>query len=405
MAGFWRPRRQAGTVQSGDVEGDETLSPAPAGVDDPELAAQIAHLEEIERRAEQLYVQSGTGGGGEGDTVSVTVPEEAWPEAIPPIPDAAGSGGDATPLLRWLETALAVLSARASRNRDELQRLSSQWVLMSRNLTRFRADEVAAVVESEAKVRERVAADETVCHLIRLLHGYLSSMPRDPAGAVLAPADVDMLRRLLDDASADRTRATQAVQAGVIETLSGVALDIEVLQRQAEREPEGAAEALRGLQEWVAHVVDDLRARPGAEPVAPRQGEALSSLLRRTLDAYQPRIAGDLAWSGEPADPGVSAAVFWIVREFLEAGAAAGGRDMRVTLTADASDVALRLSAVAPASLQDGGWELRCRARAAVVGGALAVEMGEGDPGALSVEVRFPGGALDAPHELYGTPV
>jgi hypothetical protein len=403
VAGFWRPRRQAESARPGG-DGDEALNPA-SGTDDPELAAQLAHLEEIERRAEQLYVGA-SAGGGEGQTVAVTMPEEAWPEAIPPIPDAALSGGDPAPVLRWLETALAVLSARASRNRDELQRLSSQWVHISRNLTRFRAEEVAAVVESEARVRERVAADETVCHLIRLIHGYLSDAQQRPDSVALAAGDVDMLRRLLDDAAADRMRARQTVQGGVIEMLSGLALDIEVLQRQAERQPEGMSEALRGLQDRLAGVVDDLRAQPGAEPVVPRDGEPLASLLRRTLDAYQPRIPGDLICSGgEPADPEVCAAVVWIVREFLDGTTGSGGRDLRVDLTTGEGGVVLRLSATAPASTLDGGWLLRCRARASIAGGAVAAEPGGGDAGTVAVEVRFPGGASEQPHELYGTPV
>jgi hypothetical protein len=383
VAGFWRPRRQAETGEAPSNGAD--AAPAEAMGDDahdPELAAQLAHLEEIERRHEQLYTQAEAGDAETGPT-AVPLPEAMWPEAIPPLPDAGADRVAA--LLRWLETALAVLSARASRNRDELQRLGSQWVHISRNLSRFRSDEVAAVAEAQARVRERVAADETACHLIRLVHGHLEGWE---AAAPLAGADVDLLRRLLDDASSDRARATQAAVGGVLEGLSGVALDMEVVQRQAERDPAVAAEALRGLHDRLAGMAEDLRARPGTELVVRAEGEPLHATLRRCLEAYQQRSAGDLTWSGgDPADPEVSAAVVWIVQDSLAGMAAAGGQEMRVGLSSGEQEVVLDLSAGAPESVVDAGWVLRCRARAAIAGGALAVTTAEGRPG---IEVRFP---------------
>ena len=232
MAGFWRPRRQAEIAQPDDADGVNVATGAE--LHDPELEAQLAHLEAIERRHEQLLTE----GGFEGAT-ELRLPEEAWPAAIPAVPAADG----VEPLLQWMELARAVLSARASRNRDELQRLSSQWVHISRNLGRFRADEVAAVVEAEARVRERIAGDETAVHLVRLLNGYLGTWSDSPAES----ADVALMR-------------------SVVESLSALALDVEVVHRQAERDPAGAAEALRGLQQRLANMVEDLRTPPGANP-------------------------------------------------------------------------------------------------------------------------------------------
>ena len=387
MAGFWKPRRQAETVEADDAGliGAPVAPDAAALHEDPELAAQLAHLEEIERRHEQLLTADGS---AEPDAVEITVREEAWPAAIPALPDPAATAHDAAPLLRWLETALAVLSARASRTRDELQRLGSQWVHITRNLARFRAEEVAAVAESEARVRERVASDETACHLIRLLHAHFAEQEHGPAAAApLAPADVDMLRRLLDDASADRVRAAQSVVGGVMEELSGLALDVEVVQRQAEHEPAAVAGAVRSLHDRIAGVVEDLRGLPGTELVVAATGEPLHVTLRRALDAHQARTAGDLAWSGtQPADLEVRAAVLWIVQEFLAGVAAAGGAEMRVALSSGPEDVVLRLSALVAPSAFDGGWVLRCRTRAAVAGGTLDVEPGD----APAVVVRFP---------------
>ncbi len=379
MAGFWRPRRPA---EAEPDEGDRDMTVAPDAdlLGDPELAEQLAHLEAIEQR----YAGGAEAAGAEPELPSVAVPDAVWPEAIPPLPDPAS--GDPNAVRRWLDTALAVLSARASRNRDELQRLSSQWVHISRNLTRFRADEVAAVVESQARVRERIAGDETACHLVRLLQGQFEERPEQ----ALSAADVELLRTLLEDAAADRVASAQQVTAAVLEDLSGLALDLEVVQREVERDPGGAAERVRGLLDRLAGVVEDLRGRPGTELVAPREGEPLHTTLRRCLDAYQ-RLGGDLAWNGaEPADPEVAAAVLWIVQEFLAGMAAAGGRSLGVGLSSGGDAVVLQLSADVPPAAGEGGWVLRCRARAAVAGGTLAIEASDGG---CVVSVRFPDGA------------
>jgi hypothetical protein len=388
VAGFWRPRRQAETGEPANsgTEAGVNLA-APEELHDSELQAQLDHLEAIERRHERLYMEPGDEGAREGDPTVVPLPEEAWPQAIPPLP--AVEADSVAPLQRWLETARVVLSARASRNRDELQRLGSQWVHISRNLNRFRADEVAAVVESEARVRERIAADETACHLIRLLQGHLGEWGENPVASALAPADVEMVRRLLDDAAIDRVRATQAVLGTVIESLSATALDMEVVQRQAEREPEATAEAIRGLHDRMSGLVDDLRGQPGsADLVVQGEDEPLHAALRRSLDAYQHRLAGDLTWSGgEPEASEVRAAVLWIAQEFLAGVWSAGGREVRLGLANGPDGVALHLSAEAPVAVLEAGWLLRCRARAAVAGGTLAAEPGDGS---VAVDVRFP---------------
>ena len=397
MAGFWRPRRQAETEQAPDGGRDPAVPFAPdEDVHDPELAAQLAHLEEIERRHGELYAQS----AGADAEVQVHVPEEAWPEAIPPLPDPELPSVE--PLLRWLDTARAVLSARASRNRDELQRYSSQWLHVNRDLARFRAEEVAAVVESQARLRERIAADETVSHLLRRLRDHLGERaaagpaddvrgaPGADAAGHAARADVELVRRLLDDAALDRARSAQSVVGTALEALSGIALDMEVVQRQAEREPEGTPQAVHALQDRVSGVVEDLRALPGTELVTPRTGEPLHATLRRCLDSYQHRLAGDLAWSGgDPADPAVAAAVLWIVQDFLAGVTSAGGQAARIGMTVEPDGLVLVLTAEVAAPALEAGWVLRCRARAAVAGGTLVAQSGE--DGRAGVEVRFGG--------------
>jgi hypothetical protein len=377
-----------------------------ADADDPVLEAQLAHLEAIEQRHEQLYAQQlAEAARTEALSGEPPLPEEAWPAAVgaPPPPDGIGL----QPYVDWIERARAVLSARASRNRDELQRLVSQWVHISRNLARFQPEEVAGVVEAQSRVRERVAADETCAHVLLLVRAWLLAWEevaggedtellgvaegrREAEPPVAPPADVALVRRLLDEAAADRAGDARRLLDAVLEALAGVALDMEVVQREASRAPDDAAAALQALRDRLGGVVDDLRARPGADLVEPEPGEPLQAALRRCVDRWQGRLAGDVAWSGaEPAGAEVRAAVLWVVQEFLAAGAAAGATRAGVALASGAEATVLRLAADAPA-LQPGaaepGWLLRCRARAAVAGGALLVAEADG----CDLEIAFP---------------
>jgi hypothetical protein len=399
VTGFWRPRRQAGTADAVMGRHNGPLIMAPAHDDhDPELLEQLAHLEELERRHGSQYQQVDDPIGGEAEGAALPLPEEAWPAIIPEVPVVAGDS--LAPVLQWLEIARSVLSARASRNRDELQRLSSQWVHLSRNLARFRAEEVAALVEAQARVRERIAGDETACHLIRLVSAHLEGWERAPdavAPGDAGGADRELMRRLLDGAAEDRARSAHALLEGLLERLAGLALDMEVVQREVDHEPHRAAETVRALQDRLTGVVEDLRGLPGTAVVAPLDGEPLHATLRRCLERYQPGVAPDLAWTGgEPADPEVRAAVLWVVQEFLAGSTAAGGRAPRVSLANGGDEVVLRLTAEVPGGADgaaEPGWVLRSRTRAAVAGGTLAaVPQDGGDAGYAwaDLEVRFP---------------
>lgn len=415
MASFWRTRRRADGAAPAH-NGALTMASVPHD-DDPELEAQLAHLDAIEQRHERLYAQQlAEAARREAASGEPLLPEEAWPAAIgdPPSPDT----GSLAPYIAWLERARQVLGARAARNRDELQRLSSQWLHISGNLVRFRSEEVASVVESQSRVRERLAADETCSHLLLLVRAYLRALEevaaaeaggaellgvpddrRDPGGrpatepAAAPPADVELVRRLLDDAAADRADDARRRLGVVLEALSAIALDMEVVQREADRDPSSAAAALRGLQDRLGGAVDDLRGEPGLVRVEPRPGEPFHATLRRCLEDYQPRLAGDVAWSGgDPASAEVRAAVLWIAQEFLAACAGAGAGRANLALTTTAEGSVLRLTAdlrSAPPEAAEPGWVLRCRARAAVAGGSLAVSAG----GWSELDVGFPAGS------------
>jgi hypothetical protein len=396
------------------------LTRAPAiGGDEPDsvLEEQIAHLDAIERRQEMLYAgrEVELAGVPSTETAEPPLPEEAWPEAIPEPPGVEESLGA---LVAWLNAARAVLAARASRNRDEVQRLSTQWLLAGRNLSRLRSDEVEVLVEALARVRERVAADEVLTHLLRSLAGHLAeweaihpapeaatvptvskapdtvtvaAAPEDPAPS----ADVDLVRRLLEESTRDRARAARALMESVLEVVCGMALDMEVVQRQVVHHPETAGETLGGLQRRLLDLVDDLRSLPQPEVVTPEPGEPLQATLRRCVDAQQGPMSVDLAWSAaEPAGDEVAAAAAWIVQEFLGSAASGGAGAAGVVLGGGTSGVVLGLTAEAAMGEPEGGvepgWLLRCRARAAVAGGTVSVAA---SPQRCALEVRFPAAA------------
>jgi hypothetical protein len=365
------------------------------GEADSELQDQLAHLDAIERRQEMLYAgrEVELAGVPSGETAEPPLPEEAWPEAIPDPPGIDESLGA---LVAWLDAARAVLAARASRNRDEVQRLSTQWLLAGRNLSRLRPDEVEVLVEALARVRERVAADETLTHLLRAVGGHLAEWetlhPAHPSAEVPAPpADVDLVRRLLDESTVDRARTARGLMETVLEVVCGVALDMEVVQRQVAHQPETADEAVRGLQRRLVDLVDDLRTLPHAEVITPEAGESLHATLRRCVDAQNGRMSVDLAWSAAEAGEAVAAAAAWIVQEFLTAAASGRAGAAGVVLGGGPSRVVLGLTAEAGLAEPEGGvepgWVLRCRARAAVAGGSMSVAA---SPQRCAVEVRFP---------------
>jgi signal transduction histidine kinase len=366
------------------------------GEHDPILEEQLARLDAIERRQEMLYAaaqEAELTGVAHSEVGEATLPEEAWPEAIP---DPPAPQDDLGAYLSWLELARDVLGARAARNRDELQRLSSQWVLAQRHLDRFRPDEVTALVETQARVRERIAADETVCHLLRTLGTHLAAweVAQPAPEAPMPTADVELVRRLLDESATERARAARALIDSVLEVLCGVALDMEVVQRQLVHDPQSLDEAFRGLQNRVTDVVQELRDMPGASLVAVVPGEPLHQALRRCADRYQSRPFADLVWTGgEPESDEVRSAVVWLAQEFLGGAAAAGALTAGVALSGGPQGTRLGLRAdtgmAEPVDGVEPGWLLRCRARAALAGGALSVHT---TPGGCDAEVRFPPG-------------
>jgi hypothetical protein len=368
---------------------------------DAVLQEQLARLDALQQRAQELYATQEVELTGIAGATEAPLPEDAWPEAIPEPPSPEHS---LDAYIRWIDVARTVLGARAARDRDDVQRLGTQWLLASRNLSRFTPEEVAVLVEAQAKVRERVAADQVAARLLAVVGQQLAEWELAHPGAEVAEAvpaaDLEVVRRLLDEATADRVRATRGLMQSVLDVLCAVTLELEIVQREVEQDPANSAEAFTGVQARLAGLVADLRNLPYSEAVVPEDGEALHITLGRCVDRHA-GLSVDLAWSGaEPQEGEVRTAVTWITQEYLSSASDAGATSAGLALSGALGEAVLRLTADAcTAELRDGiepGWLLRCRARAAVAGGELIAESAHEW---CAIEVRFPSGEAVADEE------
>ncbi len=254
---------------------------------DAVLQEQLARLDALQQRAQELYATQEVELTGIAGATEAPLPEDAWPEAIPEPPSPEDS---LDAYIRWIDVARTVLGARAARDRDDVQRLGTQWLLASRNLSRFTPEEVAVLVEAQAKVRERVAADQVAARLLAVVGQQLSEWELAHPGAEVAEAvpaaDLEVVRRLLDEATADRVRATRGLMQSVLDVLCAVTLELEIVQREVEQDPANSAEAFTGVQARLAGLVTDLRNLPYSEAVVPEEGEALHITLGRCVDRH-----------------------------------------------------------------------------------------------------------------------
>jgi hypothetical protein len=309
-----------------------------------------------------------------------------WPDEIAEPPQPRHSGGSPAPYLAWLADAAEVLKRRVETNAAELDRLAAEWAHVVRNPGRLRSEEISAVAESQARIRETLAAD-------RALHQLIEAQRREMAGwAAALPgelADPALLARLLDDVAAERARATEAMLELAGEAITGAVLDLEVVRRETMRDPSVAASGLEALRVRLTGVAQGLRDRSTAVRSGPRPGDTLPVALRRVLKAHAARIRAELSWSGpEAAGERALATLPWVVDECLVHLTAAGATAATVAVSVDeAANAALRIAASGPVLLpaEDAAWLVRCRARVALAGGHLAC--GRAGDGSF-VEVR-----------------
>ena len=310
-----------------------------------------------------------------------------WPDEIADPPRPGRSGGSPAPYLAWLSGAAEVLRRRVEVNAAELERLAAEWSHVVRNPGRLRSEELSAVAERQARLRETIAADRALHQLIEVQRREVAGWAETVAGPHTDPA---LLGHLLDDIAAERVRATEAMLELAGEAITGAVLDLEVVRREAMRDPAHAGPRLEELRARLAGAAQALRDRSQAARSGPRAGDTLIEAVRRCLGAYAGRVDAELTWTG-PEDGGqrAAAALPWVVDECL--GHLAGAEAVRAEIGVrvdDAGTATVRIATAGPALLpaEDASWLIRARARAALAGGSL--HCGRAGDGSF-VEVRF----------------
>ena len=361
----------------------------PAVPEDDELARQLAHLDALERRETEKRLETVEGGTPGIRPLPV---QPRWPRGVPPPPPPGSAGASLAPYLGWLDFTCTVLEARVEANEGELERMRAQWVHVVSNLGRLRPEEIDAVVESQARLRESMANDAALHEVLRSQREQMAAWSQELAGPLTDPT---LVRRLLDDVSSEGARATQRLTIGVVDMLSSLVLDLEVVQRTVAREPGSATGLLQTLRERVSGQAAHLRDQPAMQAgELVTAGEPLQHALRRIADRYSHRVAVSLRWSGSDVrDADLSTAVAAIAVECLDHLAETAGARCELSVDVTQGGVSLRIATPTPALLPDGepSWLLRSRARAALGGGRLlCARAGEasGAEGSV-VEVRF----------------
>ncbi|HEY2703924.1 MAG TPA: hypothetical protein VGL20_09560 [Candidatus Dormibacteraeota bacterium] len=301
-----------------------------------------------------------------------TRPAPAWPEGIPAPPRPGGESGTLAGYASWLSGVAEVLRRRVDTNAAELERLAAEWNHVLRNLQRLRPEEISAVVEAQARVREVIAADGALHQLIELQRREVAGW----AEALGGPrTDAELVGRLLDGATAERAQVTTEMFEVTAEAITGVVLDLEVVRREALREPERAAVGLFEVGRRLTGVAEDLRERARAADLRPAPGESLPAALRRCAQALGTRLRATVVWRGsETVGAAAAAALPPVVEECLRHLAATPGTEAEVVVSvSDGGGVLLRVTTPGDGLLPGGDerWLERARARAALAGGRL----------------------------------
>ena len=309
-------------------------------------------------------------------------PASAWPEQIPDPPRPGSSSGTLAGYTSWLSGAAEVLRRRVEANGAELERLAAEWDHVIRNLQRLRPEEISAVAEAHARLREAIAADRALHQLVELQRGQVAGWAEALGGP---PGDPALVGRLLECATAERAQVTEEMFELTVEAIAGAVLDLEVVRREALREPERAAVGLFEVGRRLTGVAEDLRERARAADLRPAPGEPLPAALRRCAQVLGTRLRATVVWSGpETVGAGAAAALPPVVEECLRHLATTPGTEVEVAVTvAPGGGVVLRITSPGRGLLpaEDEPWLVRSRARAALAGGRLVC--GPRGPGSL----------------------
>ena len=219
------------------------------------------------------------------------------------------------------------LAAELARVESELSDARVIRSHLARNPERFSAEEREAIFDRVDRLAVRCGE----------LSGRLAGSPQPGADAI-----EQALRE-------ERRRLPRDIHDGPAQTLSNLVLEVEILERLLERDPERLAAELREFKATIRNAVEDMR-RYLADlgPVA-LEREGLVPALRR-LTAEWEEAAGtacQLKIAGEERDlpPAAEQALYWIVTEALSnirRHAGAGRVAIDVDIRGDSAGIRIR---------------------------------------------------------------
>jgi hypothetical protein len=300
-------------------------------------------------------------------------PASAWPEEIADPPRPGRSSASLAAYIAWLSGAAEVLSRRVEANGAELDRLASEWDHVVRNLERLRPEEIRSVAEAQARLREVMAADRALHEHVELQRRQVAAWAEALGGPLTDP---ELVGRLLDGAAAERARVTAEMFELTAEAIAGAVLDLEVVRREALREPERAAVGLFEAGRRLTGAAEGLRELARAADLRPRPDEPLPTALRRCAEALGPHVRAEVVWTGPQAvEPRAATAIPAVVEECLRHLATIPDTEVQVTVTVEPGGAAaVRVTTPGRGLLpvEDESWLVRSRARAALAGGSLS---------------------------------
>jgi hypothetical protein len=309
-----------------------------------------------------------------------------WPEEIADPPAPGSSAASVAAYVAWLTGAAEVLGRRVETNSAELERLASEWDHVVRNAGRLRPEEIGAVAEGQARVREAIAADRALRELVEMQRRQVAGWAEALGGPLSDPA---LVGALLDGAAAERAAVTAEMFEISAEAISGAVLDLEVVRRESLREPERAPVGLFEAGRRLSAAAEDLRERARTGDLRRRPEESLLSVLQRCAQVLGTRVRVAVSWTGPQAvDPRAAVAIAAVVEECLRQLATLPGGEAEVAVAVEPQGAAtVRITAAGGGRLPVEGavWLARARAHAALAQGRLAcAPAGEG----MIVELR-----------------
>ena len=314
-------------------------------------------------RAGQPPGRPGAGGGA--------IPSEGPPGGIPGTRGEPAADSPAH-FLAWLEGSARVLGRRVEQNAAELERVRAQWEHVVRNLGRLRPEEVAALVETQARLREAIAADRALRDLIEVQRRQVAGWAEVRGSPAI---DEALIGRLLDDVSAERAATAEVMLEVAGEAIAGVVLDLEVVRREGRYDPARTGLGLVELRQRLAGVAEGLRERARTAGARVLPDEPLPVALRRLAAAHLPAVRAGIAWTGpEAVGAGSARAVAAVVLECLQHLARVPGTLAEVAVHVDGGGaVAVRILTEGEGLRAADGdpWLVRSRARAALADGRL----------------------------------